>query len=415
MGGHADAPGCSGMREAGRTGGGSGLHPRPHPYPGFPTPVPSIPPGRRAARRAARAADGAGRAARLCARARAARHAAAPHARGQHTGEAKPLAAVTPELGGLAGASVPDYAGAGAGFRRRPAAAHANTAPNPPRPVGPCSHVCPPCRVSLPRASQLVAACTSAHAYARNMAADLTATQGGASAALRPGLAVVKQVLLIGVFWAIQILVFPFRICWAAPVQLAAAAAHAAAFRSFACAVAGDAALAAAALRLCGWAEAVTDTVLCPTMPILRDSSKTCGAGAVEFLVTLVHTFSSLLPVRGGTLARVPADHGMRQRGRAPRRHPPPCGGARQRASALGRHVIARAALGRCGLSRPEHSPPPPQPLLPTPSCTWSTPRRSASRWATSRRRAACRRITARAVRLALPARATPSQLWAAC
>jgi hypothetical protein len=252
-------------------------------------------------------------------------------------------------------------------------------------------------------------ACTSLAAYHRRIMTDVAAAQGTHWAALMPALAVAKQVWLYGVFWAIQVLVFPFRICWAAPVQLAAATVTGAlAVRGLGCAVKNDPPLLAAAGRLCAWVEAVSAEALAPGAPLLSDEWGVCGQAGMEFLVAFIFCASSLLPVRRvrPCSPRCAPPCAPRGPGPAAARLHGPAPALRPRAS-----EPAAAPRSICACTHPTH----PHHTTPPPgSCTWSTPGRSASRWATSRRRAACRSTTARAARSASPARATPSPSWAA-
>jgi hypothetical protein len=121
-----------------------------------------------------------------------------------------------------------------------------------------------------------------------------------------PGLAIAKQICLFGIFWAIQVLVFPFCIAWAAPVQIVTAAVAAAfAVRGLGCAIKTDPTLAAGAAHLCGWVEAVSREAFTPGTPLVQGNLGSCSKAGVEFLVAFVFTASSLLPVRGPSACMV--------------------------------------------------------------------------------------------------------------
>ncbi|GBF88140.1 hypothetical protein Rsub_00852 [Raphidocelis subcapitata] len=138
----------------------------------------------------------------------------------------------------------------------------------------------------------LVQGCTSAAGYGRRIAGDLAA-----AAPATPTGSVLKHLSLPGVLWAVQVLVFAFRVRWAAPVQIAAAAAGVFALRGFACAVRAEPAAAAAAAQLCDWVEAASGDTLAPAWPRLHDLRGLCADGAAEFLVVLMEALSSLLPL----------------------------------------------------------------------------------------------------------------------
>lgn len=138
-------------------------------------------------------------------------------------------------------------------------------------------------------------ACTSAAAYGRRIAHEIASSTAAPEAAA--GWAVVKHVSLLGVLWAMQVLLFAFRFRWAAPLQLAAAAAGAVAMRSLGCALRSQRAAADAAAKLCGLLEAAGAEALSPVSVRGGGLSATCSEAALEFWVGVVFAFSSLLPL----------------------------------------------------------------------------------------------------------------------
>ncbi|GBF88139.1 hypothetical protein Rsub_00851 [Raphidocelis subcapitata] len=138
----------------------------------------------------------------------------------------------------------------------------------------------------------IVQGCTSAAAYHRRIARDLAGAGGGPMA---PAAIVVKHASLLGVLWAIQVLVFAFRVRWAAPVQIAAAVAGVFAMHGFACAARAEPAVSAAAAQLCDWVQAVSGEAFGPAWPRAGVPWGLCTDGAVEFLVVLIASLSSSL------------------------------------------------------------------------------------------------------------------------
>jgi hypothetical protein len=206
---------------------------------------------------------------------------------------------------------------------------------------------------------QLVSACTSVPATARRVMAEIATTQPGSWVDFIPSWVIAKQVLLVGVLWAIQILIFPFRIRWAAPVQLAAATAGALAMRGLGCAVAGEPQLAAPAVQLCMWTQAASGQTLSPIPRLSGGALGFCSEASIEFFVAFVFVFSSLMPVSVHETITGTAYAGCTNM------------------------CMSAAACGAC-LQPPRRTflaAPPPNPALPPgPSSTLSTPERSTSR-----------------------------------
>ena len=184
--------------------------------------------------------------------------------------------------------------------RPRRSAARTTSALTPLRAPGPC------------RRPQAFPACTSAAAYGSRVAGELAGA--GDVEPFLPEWVAVKHILLLGVLWVLQILLFAVRFRWAAAIQAAAAAAGAAAARSLACA-------------------------LKARPPVPPDPSRACRAAPVEFLVALVFAFTSLLPVG----ARAPLQRAAAAGARGTRRGAP-------RRSALGGRAMASS--GRSSASR---------------------------------------------------------------
>jgi hypothetical protein len=151
------------------------------------------------------------------------------------------------------------------------------------------------------RCAQIVQGCTSAAAYHRRIGRDLA---GAGGAPMAPSVIVIKHASLLGVLWGIQVLVFAFRLRWAAPIQAAAAVAGVFAMHGFACAARAQPAVSEAAAQLCGWVEAVSGEALAPAWPRLSAPWGLCTDGAVEFLVVLIAALSSSLSVSARGVSR---------------------------------------------------------------------------------------------------------------
>lgn len=110
---------------------------------------------------------------------------------------------------------------------------------------------------------------------------------------------VVKYVSLIGMLWVMQVLLFAFRLRWAAPLQFIAVIAGAISMRSLGCALRGQAACADAARQLCSLLEDISMETLAPLPPWRPGDSRLCREAALEYWVAVVFAFCSLMPVSG--------------------------------------------------------------------------------------------------------------------